>query len=526
MIGPSDTIERTVRIPARALFYGLWALATWLILLAVPAAAQISNETVVNNHNTTREYQRSYTPAAGENRVVIALLFSEYDLSQNSLVTDATLGGVPMINLGTIEALEAKRNRMTAFLLREADIPTGSANLRVRYGPDPAASLIYLATVLNVDQASAANPPRGFARYCSSANANTSGTIPFAAVSARGNDYVFSFVGTGKNTAFTSFNNGGTELFDERVTGPGFSFAGAVQTPQTNTTISGTAFINGGCDRRPSTFQLVLRPLLGSDAQLTAPLSRKIGNTVTIEVTDSDRNQRSAFADTLSVSVRNTRTGEIETVTLTETGPNTGIFRASLATTNADRGPNNNGSMSARTGDVLETIYNDATNSTGASRILFRQTRLTATDNPAELLATKRSATTANGADLAVPGNDVVYTIEIINIGDGPVDTDTLFIVDTMPSEMAFRTADFDAGDNIVSPVGFKAGTSGLTFDPARDLRFANGTTTPTSLTQCQYTPVGAYDPNVRYICLRPIGAMLPGNPNPIVEFQFRAQIR
>ena len=64
-----------------------------------------------------------------------------------------------MVNLGTIEAQQAKRNRMTAFLLPEADIPRGSSTLRVRYGPDPAASLIYLATVLNIDQASASTPP-------------------------------------------------------------------------------------------------------------------------------------------------------------------------------------------------------------------------------------------------------------------------------------------------------------------------------------------------------------------------------
>ena len=73
------------------------ALIIYLIVsfLGLPfaAIAQISSETVVNNHDTTREYQRSYTPAAGENRVVIAIIFSEYDLDQNSVVIDATLGG-------------------------------------------------------------------------------------------------------------------------------------------------------------------------------------------------------------------------------------------------------------------------------------------------------------------------------------------------------------------------------------------------------------------------------------------------
>lgn len=493
---------------------------------ATPALAQISNETVVNNHDTTRDYQRSYTPAPGENRVVVAIVFSEYDLNQTSTVTSATLGNVPMVSLGTIEAQQAKRNRMTAFILREADLPAGASTLQVRYGPDPAASLIYLATVLNIDQAGVYDPPRGFARFCSTANANGSGTLPFASVAAQANDYVFSFVGTGKNSAFTTFNNGGTELFDERVTGPGFSFAGAVQVPQAQTTIGGGAFINGGCDRRPSTFQLVLRPLLGSDARLTAPLSRKLGNAVTIEVVDADRNRRTGAIDTLTVSVRNTRTGEVETITLTETGPNTGVFRASLPTLDGARGPNDNGTMSARVGDVLETSYSDATNTTGASRILTQQTRLTATDNPAQLLTTKRSETMAGGTQFALPGSDVTYTIEVVNIGDGAVDANTLFLVDAMPVTMAFRTADFDPGDNVVSPVSVALGSSGLSFDPARDLRFADGSTAPNALAQCQYTPVGAYDPNVRYICVRPGGSMLPGNPNPAIELQFRAKIR
>ncbi len=523
-----DAILLTVRcnIPSARIRVVVILLAC--ILSAMPAYAQISNETVVNNHETTREYQRTYSPATGENRVVVAIVFSEYDLNQDSLVTDATLGGVPMINLGTIEAQQAKRNRMTAFILREADIPGGLSTLRIRYGPDPAASLIYLATVLNIDQASAIDPPRGFARFCSTGTVNSAGTIPFAPVSARANDYVFSFVGTGKNTTFTTFNNGGSELFDERVTGPGFSFAGAVQVPQNATTIAGNASITGGCDRRPSTFQLVLRPLLGNDAQLTAPLSRKIGNSVTIEVIDADRNRRAGTIDTLTVSVRNIRTGEIETLTLLETGPNTGIFRASLPTVNVPSGasgPNNNGAMTGRSGDILETAYIDATNSGGASRTLTQQTRLTATDNPAQLLVTKQSTTAANGADFALPGNDVVYTIEIVNIGDGAVDANTLFVVDTMPNNVAFRTADFIATDGVISPVTVALGTSGLTFNPAQDLRFATGASVPTTLAQCQYTPIGAYDPNVRFLCIRPAGSMLPGSPDPQLELQFQVRI-
>ena len=381
-----------------------------VVLLAQPLQAQISNEQLVNNHTTTSVYQRSYTPAVGSDRVVIAIIFSEYESFQNSQVTSATLGGRPMEPLGTIEGVLAKRNRMTAFIMREADLPGGTSNFRVTYGPDPSASLIYLATVLNVDQASAANPPRAFAKDCSSNN-GASGMIPFASVAARANDYVFSFVGTGSNSAATQFNNGAAKIFDERVSGPGFSFAGGVQTPPFATSIAGTANLLAGCDRRPSTFQLVLRPLLGSDATVAAPVALVIGQGQVIEVVDADRNTRTSVIDTIVVTVRNQRTGEVEQVTLAETGPNTGIFSGTLPTNAANTGPNNNGVMNGQAGDRLEVSYRDAINSTGAARTITAITRLMQTGGPALLTSVKTSRMLETSGDnrYALPQAEVVY---------------------------------------------------------------------------------------------------------------------
>lgn len=503
----------------------------WLCLLAVltqPLAAQISNEQLVNNHGTAFSYQRSYTPAAGSDRVVIAIIFSEYEQSQNSEVTSATLGGRAMEPLGTIDGVRAKRNRMTAFIMREADLPSGSSTFRVTYGPDPSASLIYLATVLNIDQASAASPPRAFVRDCTSQNSAGAGTIGFGAVAARANDYVFSFVGTGQNNAFTRFNNGADELFDERVFGPGFSFAGGVQTPLAATTIAGTASLTNGCNNRPSTFQLVLRPLLGSDAMVNAPAALGVGQGQVIEVSDADRNTRSAVSDTITVSVRNVRTGETEQVTLTETGPGSGTFRAALPTADANTGSSNNGTMNGRAGDRLEVTYRDVLNSDGAARNLTAVTRLLQTGGPARLTAAKtsRMLETSGENRYALPQVEVVYTITVTNTGDGAADGGSLFILDTLPPQTDFFNGDFLVGDGDNAPVLVSAGTTGLTFNAATDLRYAPAGNPPASFAACTLAANAGFDSRVRYLCIRPQGRMLPDVPRPAVTLQYRARIR
>ncbi|TCD04310.1 hypothetical protein EYB45_08695 [Erythrobacteraceae bacterium CFH 75059] len=491
----------------------------------VPVRAQISNETLVNNHATATSYSRSYTPAAGSSRVVIAIIFSEYESNQNSAPTGATLNGVAMQPLGTIEGTGSKRNRLTAYIMRENALPAGAATFRVTYGPDPAASLIYLATVLNVDQASAGDPPRAFGRYCSASNPDQSGTMSFAAVPARANDYVFSFVGTGSNTAQTTFNNGAIEFFDERVFGPGFSFAGGVQVPQLAGSIAGTAFISSGCDRRPATLQLVLRPLLGSDGVLTAPLARRVGDAVEIEVIDADRNTRAAAVDTLTVTVTNRTTGEQETVVLSETGPNTGIFRAALPTQSAPSGSSGDGVMAALPGQILRTSYADTLNTGGAARTLMRDTRMRATDAPARLTATKTSAPVggAGASGFHLPGEEVLYTIRVRNEGDGAAD-DGVFIVDTLPAAMEFFHGPPALGDS--ASVRVVPGDSGTTFSAATDLRFSNAAVRPTSLSQCTYTPVAGHDPQVRHVCIRLRDPFLPGTPPPEAELVLRARIR
>lgn len=80
---------------------------------------------------------------------------------------------------------------------------------------------------------------------------------------------------------------------------------------------------------------------------------------VGLEVRDNDANTSTTVADTLSVTVTNTVTGETEEVTLTETGLNTNVFRAMLATSASSGAGNNNGTMLFGAGDTLRADYTD-----------------------------------------------------------------------------------------------------------------------------------------------------------------------
>ena len=108
----------------------------------------------------------------------------------------------------------------------------------------------------------------------------------------------------------------------------------------------------------------------------------------------------------------------------------------------------------------------------------------------------------------AVPGNDVIYTFIIQNTGDGDVDYGSLFLVDAMPSEIAFYNGDIDVGGPEINPVTFQDSAGGLTFDFNTDVGFSNVATPPTNISDCSYITVNGYDEDVTFICFNPEGVM------------------
>ena len=132
----------------------------------------------------------------------------------------------------------------------------------------------------------------------------------------------------------------------------------------------------------------------------------------------------------------------------------------------------------------------------------------------------------ASAGLFAVPGNDVVYTITVTNTGGSAADSDSIFIVDLLPTEVEFYNGDIDDTGPLSGPIEFVQSGAGLTFTDATDLRFSNGATAPASFAACAYSPVSGYDPAVRFVCFNPKGAMASGSPDPSFSVSFRARIQ
>ena len=87
-----------------------------------------------------------------------------------------------------------------------------------------------------------------------------------------------------------------------------------------------------------------------------------VGDTVYVQVKDNDRNTNPSAADQVSVEVQNPTTGDRETVTLTETGNDTGVFRGSVASSATGGQTVNDGTLYARGGDTITADYTDPVN--------------------------------------------------------------------------------------------------------------------------------------------------------------------
>ncbi len=130
------------------------------------------------------------------------------------------------------------------------------------------------------------------------------------------------------------------------------------------------------------------------------------------------------------------------------------------------------------------------------------------------------------GAPFAVPGSDVIYTITVTNVGSGPVDTDSIFMVDDMPAEIEFYNGDIDGGGPETGAIAFSQSSAGLTFSEATDVGYSNNAAAPANFSACNYSPIVGYDPAVTFICFNPKGDMLAGAPDPTFSVSFRARIK
>lgn len=153
--------------------------------------------------------------------------------------------------------------------------------------------------------------------------------------------------------------------------------------------------------------------------------------------------------------------------------------------------------------------------------------------NPLANLSISKTSVVWSGSTFqyAVPGSDMTYSINVAATTSGATSSDSIFVVDSLPSTLRFFNGDANGGAAGTDPVYFTSSSSGLTFNYATDVRFSNAVPKPTSFAGCTYTltaPVGSYDAGVRHICINPKGTMAGVNGATIPSFSmaFRAAIQ
>lgn len=154
------------------------------------------------------------------------------------------------------------------------------------------------------------------------------------------------------------------------------------------------------------------------------------------------------------------------------------------------------GSVTPQMGDVIACVITNTKRGSNATLAIAKSSTLVS--DPVNGTANPK----------AIPGAIVRYSLTVQNSGPTATDSNSVLIVDSLPAQISVGTA--------ASPV-FTQGspTSALSFSAATDIRYSNAATAPASFAACTYSPVAAYDPAVRYVCLRPQGSMAGSTGTP-----------
>lgn len=125
---------------------------------------------------------------------------------------------------------------------------------------------------------------------------------------------------------------------------------------------------NGNVDPTDDDTPTPIVYVAGSSCTLQMPAEIVPGQAFSIGVEDNDSFYDSAAIDTLQVVVRNTLSGEVETVTLTESGVATGAFSGSLTVNyNVTAGANDDGILFAQHADTITSTHTDVFSATGGT---------------------------------------------------------------------------------------------------------------------------------------------------------------
>lgn len=107
--------------------------------------------------------------------------------------------------------------------------------------------------------------------------------------------------------------------------------------------------------------------IVGEDGAAVATVVAQPGDTVRVRVTDPDLDVDPGVAETVTVALANTRTGETGSVVLGETDVDSGTFFGEYYTDAADPGADGNATLGAVRGDILQAVYTDVLSAAGAT---------------------------------------------------------------------------------------------------------------------------------------------------------------
>ncbi|MBP7965003.1 MAG: DUF11 domain-containing protein, partial [Caldilineaceae bacterium] len=91
---------------------------------------------------------------------------------------------------------------------------------------------------------------------------------------------------------------------------------------------------------------------------VSAP-SYQANDTLFVQVADTDQNTQASSVQTVSATLRNVALSDTETLVLTETGPNTGLFRGSMASSLTGGRTAGDGVLAGRVNDTVQATYTD-----------------------------------------------------------------------------------------------------------------------------------------------------------------------
>ena len=187
-------------------------------------------------------------------------------------------------------------------------------------------------------------------------------------------------------------------------------------------------------------------------------------------------------------------------------------YTSAMACTNANSGSAT--TLPATPGGAITPALGDVVSCTLTNTKVAANANLTIVKSSAVLSDPVNGSTNAR----SIPGSIMLYTLTVANTGTRAVDSNSVFIVDTLPGQLSVGTA--------ANPA-FTQGspTSGLTFTAGTDIKYSNAATAPTTFAGCTYTPVSSYDPAVKFVCLNPKGTFAGSSGTP-PSFQISLQAK